>query len=308
MSRLRDYLQLCRFPAVFTAMADIFLGFLLVHIDLQPTGEFGALLAASSCLYLAGMVFNDVFDRTVDVRERPNRPIPSGRIPLRSAVTFGATLIAVGLAAAACAGMRSLFVAVLLTACIFAYNGLLKHTPLGPVAMGGCRFLNVILGASSAGLRWTAPWGLPHVFIAFALGVYVAGVTLFAKKEAERSTRAGLIAATVVINIGLGLLLLLSYGVLSRYLSWNGAADARTPSLLFLAFIALMLNRRAVSAISDPAPQRVQAAVKVLLLSIISLDAGLIYAKLGGDGIAFVAATFLLIVPSLAIGRWLYVT
>jgi len=308
MSRLRDYLQLCRFPAVFTAMADIFLGFLLVHVDLQPTAEFGALLAASSCLYLAGMVFNDVFDRHIDAVERPKRPIPSGRIPLKRAVSFGTTLIIAGLTAAAFAGTRSLFVAVLLVACIFAYDALLKKTRIGPLAMGGCRFLNVILGASSAGLRWTAPWGLPHVFIAAALGIYVVGVTLFAKKEAEKSTRSGLIAATVVINIGLGLLLLLSYGVLSRYLSWNGAADARTPSLLFLAFIALMLNRRAVTAIGDPSPQRVQAAVKVMLLSIISLDAGLIYAKLGGDGIAFVVATFVLIVPSLAIGRWLYVT
>lgn len=308
MSRLRDYLQLCRLPAVFTAMADIFLGFLLVHVDLQPAAEFGALLAASACLYLAGMVFNDVFDRRVDAVERPQRPIPSGRIPLPSAVTFGTTLIIAGLAAAAFAGTRSLFVALLLTACIFAYDAVLKKTPIGPLAMGGCRFLNVILGASSAGLRWTAPWGLPHVYIAAALGIYVAGVTLFAKKEAERSTRSGLMAATVVINVGLGLLLLLSYGVLSRYLSWNGAADARTPSLLFLAFIALMLNRRAVTAISEPSPRRVQAAVKLLLVSIISLDAGLIYAKLGGDGIAFVAATFVLIVPSLAIGRWLYVT
>lgn len=308
MSRLRDYLQLCRFPAVFTAMADIFLGFMLVHVSLQPTAEFGALLAASSCLYLAGMVFNDVFDRRIDAIERPQRPIPSGRIPLKRAVSFGTTLVIAGLAAAAFAGTRSLFVALLLTTCIFAYDALLKKTPLGPLAMGGCRFLNVILGASSAGLRWTAPWGLPHVFIAAALGIYVVGVTLFAKKEAERSTRAGLITATVVINIGLALLLLLSYGVLSRYLSWNGAPDARTPSLLFLAFVALNLNRRAVRAINDPAPQRVQAAVRVMLLSIISLDAGLIYAKLGGDGIAFVAATFVLIVPSLMIGRWLYVT
>lgn len=308
MFRLRDYLQLCRFPAVFTAMADIFLGFLLVHVELQPWGEFGALLAASSCLYLAGMVFNDVFDRAVDAQERPNRPLPSGRIPLTSAVTFGVTLVVVGLAAAAFAGTRSLFVAVLLTACIFAYDGLLKKTPLGPLAMGGCRFLNVILGASSAGLRWTSPWGLPHVFIAAALGIYIVGVTLFAKKEAERSARPPLIVATVVLNVGLALLLLLSYGEWSRYLSWNGAADARSSSLMVLAAFAVIINRRAIAAVLDPSPRLVQAAVKTMLLSIITLDAAVIYAKLGGDGIAFAVATCLLIVPSLAIGRWLYVT
>jgi 4-hydroxybenzoate polyprenyltransferase len=40
------------------------------------------IVLASGCLYLAGIVFNDVFDRKVDARERPTRPIPSGVVPL----------------------------------------------------------------------------------------------------------------------------------------------------------------------------------------------------------------------------------
>ena len=32
------------------------------------------------CLYAAGMVLNDAFDAELDARERPERPIPSGRI------------------------------------------------------------------------------------------------------------------------------------------------------------------------------------------------------------------------------------
>jgi 4-hydroxybenzoate polyprenyltransferase len=308
MSRLRDYLQLCRFPAVFTAMADIFLGFLLVHVTLAPVHEFGLLLAASSCLYLAGMVFNDVFDRRVDAVERPNRPIPSGRISLPQAVVFGSTLITAGLVAAAIAGLSSLAVAALLVACIFAYDGLLKHTPLGPAAMGGCRFLNVILGASSAGFRWTAPWQLPHVYIAAALGIYVAGVTWFARKEAARSSRGSLLAAAALVNLGLALLLVLSYGVWSRYLSWNGAPEARTSSLLLLAMVTVIVNRRIVAAIADPSPRLVQAAVKVMLLSIITLDAAVIYAKLGSEGFVLAATTVMLLAPSLAIRRWLYVT
>ncbi len=79
MSSLRTYLQLMRFPAVFTAMADILLGFLLNHDSFQhDLMGLGLLLVSSSCLYLAGMVLNDVFDREVDARERPNRPIPFG--------------------------------------------------------------------------------------------------------------------------------------------------------------------------------------------------------------------------------------
>ncbi len=77
---MRAYLQLVRLPAVFTAMADIVLGFVLANGALSPFPEFAALLCASSALYLAGMVFNDFFDRRIDAVERPKRPIPSGRV------------------------------------------------------------------------------------------------------------------------------------------------------------------------------------------------------------------------------------
>ncbi len=40
--------------------------------------------------------------------------------------------------------------ALLLTAAIFLYDGWLKRTLVGPVGMGACRFLNVLLGMSPA--------------------------------------------------------------------------------------------------------------------------------------------------------------
>jgi 4-hydroxybenzoate polyprenyltransferase len=73
---VRAYLQLVRLPNVFTAMADILLGFLLTHRRLDPWPQFALLLVASCLLYLAGMVLNDYFDREQDARERPFRPIP----------------------------------------------------------------------------------------------------------------------------------------------------------------------------------------------------------------------------------------
>ncbi len=68
---MRAYLELVRVPNVFTAMADILLGFLFTHRGLEPFGPFVLLLAASSMLYLSGMVLNDYFDREQDARERP---------------------------------------------------------------------------------------------------------------------------------------------------------------------------------------------------------------------------------------------
>jgi 4-hydroxybenzoate polyprenyltransferase len=308
MQTLRAYLQLCRFPAVFTAMADIVLGYMLVRAEFTPARDFWLLLGASAGLYLAGMVFNDVFDRRIDAQERPRRPIPSGRVSVHGAVVFGTVLVALGLACAALAGPKCITVAAMLTACIFLYDALLKSTFVGPVFMGSCGSLNVILGASSAGFRWTAPYGLPHVYIAAALGVYVMGVTFFARQEAGRSSRLSLTGALIVLNAGLALLLVLWYGPWSRYLSWNSDPAARTTSLILILASTFIINRRALTALGSPSPERVQGAVKVMLMSLITLDATLIYAKLGSEGVAVAAGTILLLVPSLLIGRWLYVT
>src|SRR5437868_1114393 len=88
-----------RLPNVFTAMADIFMGYWFTHETLEPIGAFLLLLVSSSCLYIAGMVFNDVFDVEQDRRERPHRPIPSGRISKRSATVLGCSIMFAGLAA-----------------------------------------------------------------------------------------------------------------------------------------------------------------------------------------------------------------
>ena len=57
------------------------------------------------------------------------------------------------------------------------------ETPLGPAAMGLCRFLNVLLGLSLAGTL-AVPGGL---HLAAVVGLYVAGVTWFAHAEARES-------------------------------------------------------------------------------------------------------------------------
>src|SRR5579872_3056968 len=196
-NRVRAYLQLMRFPAVCTALADIFLGFLLTHDTLAPVEEFVLLALASTGLYLSGMVLNDLFDRHIDARERPGRPIPSGRVSLPAAAALGCGLMAVGPLSAAFVGLSSLAIALVLVGLIVAYDRFLKHLPVGPVAMGACRFFNVLLGASAVGSQTWAP---PQVFVALAMGVYVAGVTWFARQEAGRSSRSHLAASTAICH------------------------------------------------------------------------------------------------------------
>jgi 4-hydroxybenzoate polyprenyltransferase len=206
-SQLLAYMQLFRLPNVFTAVADVLLGFVLTHDGTFEPGRVLALLVGASCLmYLAGMVLNDVFDQAIDARERPHRPIPSGRIHPAFARTLGVTMLVLGAALGALASRtspdwRPAIVAVSLALTVLLYDRALKQTFLGPIAMGGCRMLNVLLGMSAS----PEPWSTQYVLIAAGVGIYIAGVTWFARTEARDSSRAQLAVASVVMVAGLAL-------------------------------------------------------------------------------------------------------
>jgi 4-hydroxybenzoate polyprenyltransferase len=198
-------LTLLRPPNVFTAFADSFAGLvMLVGLDVAVPNGAWAIVAASGCLYLAGIVFNDVFDREVDARERPTRPIPSGAVLLRIAVLLAVVLMAAGVGIAWWVGRGPGLLAVALAGCILVYDGGLKSTVFGPPVMGACRGLNLALGLSTGlalGARWPAIAVTGPVFLA----LYVAGLTHLARDEVGGNTawraRAG-VAFLAVLAIG----------------------------------------------------------------------------------------------------------
>ena len=289
-------LQLVRIPTVFTAMADIFLGFLLTRRSLAPVDTFALLLAASVCIYWTGMILNDYFDRDVDSQERPGRPIPSGRIPAGSALKLGVMLNVAGLGLAACAGQLSLQIALLLTLCVWLYDGVLKKTPVAPLLMGSCRLFNVLLGASASPTG--TMWWCPQMHVAIGLGIYVCGLTWFARQEAKTSARPQLISASFVINAGLA--------TLFGFVHTAPDNSQRETAMFVLAVISVTIVRRLLRAISQPEPARVQTAIKMMLLSLIMLDATLILFATGTPALAIAVA--LLMVPAFLLARWIPMT
>ena len=78
--------------------------------------------------------------------------------------------------------------AAILALCILAYDAGLKHTWLGPVFMGACRGLNLLLGMSHAqALAGPIAW-----FAAVAYGLFVAGITVVSRSETSGGIRGGL--------------------------------------------------------------------------------------------------------------------
>ena len=317
---LKACLQLVRIPNVFTAMADVTMGFLFVHASLFPVANFVCLLLGSCFLYSAGMVLNDVYDVEVDTRLRPQRPLPSGRISLGFARQFGYGLLLLGVVFGWLAGYlpgtvvpmawRSGCVASALAVCIVLYDARLKVTLVGPVMMGSCRLLNILLGMSlapstlDAGHLW---WGFDPsaLIVAGGMGLYVTGVTWFARGEAEVSRRDRLILAMCIMIVGLVTLAWFpdwgSFGAGARQLTMRPAVWA-----LLVALLGFSVVRRCAVAVVDPGPRRVQLAVKQCILSLIVLDAAICLAVRTPLGWSLVILS--LLVPTLLLGRWVSMT
>lgn len=303
---VRAWLQLIRIPALFTAVADIAAGFAAKTGGFEPVGQFASLITASACLYIAGMILNDVFDRKRDLEFRANRPIPSGRISVQAATAVAVVLIIAGIASAWSVSWQAFYIALGLTFCILAYDGLLKSIWLGPLAMGACRFLNVMLGAAVDDIASTV-WAMPQIFVAAAIGVYVVGITWFARTEERTSHRANLIGGATIVNLGMAMLAGLYYGLpgFPRPSAWGTELNGLMLACFVLA-VAVTINRRLLQAIGNPSPYFVQAAVKLMLVSIITLDATVVLASTGA--LVPAVAVALLIIPAFYLGRWLYLT
>jgi len=278
------------------------MGYLVVYHDLQPLTNFACLAVTSVLLYLSGMVLNSVFDAEVDAREQPGRPIPSGRVSLQAATVVGWGMMVVALVIAwklseSMNDWRPGAVATLLAACILLYNGALKNTRLAPLVMGECRMLNVLLGMS----LMVIPWGKAEILLAIGIGLYIMGVTIFARTDARVSSRTRLTSGLVVILVGIALLATvplltverppLEVNILSWYLLWSA--------------LALIISRRCLMAVFEPTPKRVQSAVRNCVHSIIVLDAAVC---IGYASPYWGFAVLSLLLPTMLLTLWLNAT
>ncbi|MEU9603378.1 UbiA family prenyltransferase [Streptomyces sp. NPDC048057] len=116
---------------------------------LRPNRGTALAVGASLCLYQAGMALNDWADRAEDAVDRPERPIPSGRITPGAALTAATVLTAAGLTLAARAGRPTLTVATALAATVWSYDLRLKHTKAAPATMAAARALDLLMGATA---------------------------------------------------------------------------------------------------------------------------------------------------------------
>jgi len=311
-SKLRAYLELLRLPNVFTAIADVIMGYWFAQAAAQEStgdsqlGIVILLILASSSFYLSGMVLNDYFDRNKDLQERPARPIPSRRVPESAALWLGTQLIILGIVFAATLSFITglfgpAFFAILLAAAVIAYDGMLKKNWLGPIGMGSCRALNVMMGMSVIdGTLMSLTTS--HYLIVGGIGIYIVGLTWFARSEAHTSSRAALSAGMIIMGIGIACLV-----SFPQFLSPGKTLVAGNIGLwlAFWSVVTLQIAWRCGRAILEPNPLNVQVAVKFCLLTLIVLDAAIIFATQGNEKALLLLA---LLIPTIFLGRFIYST
>lgn len=280
-----------RIPAVFTAMADVFAGYFVVASGHTQWSELTWLLLSSSMIYTSGMVLNDYFDYQVDLRERPQRPLPSGRIARRSAFTLGLMLMVAGALSALMVRSHSFLLSLLLIMLVLSYDSLTKQIPwVGTINMGACRFVNILLGASLIPLRSDARY-----IVAALMMIYVMSIMPLSKIEVQggwkREIPLSLLGLIIVIS---GTILLKILGVFHHH--------ALFFFLLLFSLVALSFVPR---LLRQPTPEVVQGAIKRLLLGIVLLDATFIS---GSAGIVYGLLVLCLLIPSILLARIIYVT
>jgi UbiA prenyltransferase family len=253
--RLPDLIQLVRAPAALSVPGDVVAGAGAAgSIDRRTA----ALAGASVCLYWAGMAANDWADRELDAAERPERPIPSGRVSARAALGVAIGLTAAGVAIVGkAAGSRGLVVAVPLVAAIWTYDLWAKNTAGGPAVMASCRALDVLLGASTGDTR-------AAVDAAAAIGVHTYTVTALSRREVTGG-RPRLAAATLATT-----------AALTTAVAARRAGKAFAPVTLLLAgAYALRYGRAQARLLADSAAPRVRAAVAAGIVELPTLQGAL---------------------------------
>lgn len=263
------FLRLARPANLPTAAADVLAGLAIAGLYGTPY-DLGFpdsslllkglwLVLASVALYAGGVVLNDVFDAELDSVERPERPIPAGHVTVSSAAAFGGLLLLSGVILAFLAHPFSGFIAILLAFAILLYDAYFKKFSfLGPLNMGICRGLNLILGMSVLG-------SVLHWWYAFIPLVYIFAITLISRGEVHGRNKNHIIWAALLYAM---VIFCVVYIVI---LHPKQAVEAS----LLLALFAFLIYKPLAKAYRENNAGNIKKAVIAGVISLIVLDAAL---------------------------------
>jgi 4-hydroxybenzoate polyprenyltransferase len=201
---------------------------------------------------------NDVFDAGLDAVERPERPIPSGKVPLRSATILGISLLVIGILAAVRFSFQSGMIAIAVALLTVLYNRFAKHHVFfGPLVMGMCRGGNLLLGMSV--FPESLPvWGL----IAVLPIAYIGAITLISQDEVHGGKKRTLYIAAFLYLV-----------VLIAQLTISQRQGNMLYTIPFVLLHTWLIGRPLWNAFQNPIGPMIGKAVKAGVISLIVMNA-----------------------------------
>lgn len=257
-------LRLTRPANVITAVSDILAGIAISGYFVNVSGDEHSckplilLIISTMGLYAGGVVFNDVFDAKLDAVERPERPIPSGVVTKAGAAVWGILLLLGGITAAVNVNATAAVLSIAIAVCALVYDKWCKHHFIaGPLTMGLCRGLNLLLGISIIPATISAWW-----YLAFVPVVYIAAITTVSRGEVHGGNKTNLYVAVCLYTIVIATLL--AFSIMLNH--WQTA-------LAFIAGFCFMIMPPLLKAIRQPVGPLIGKAVKSGVIALILMNA-----------------------------------
>jgi lysylphosphatidylglycerol synthetase-like protein (DUF2156 family) len=295
---IKDYLALVRLPNLFTLPSNILVGMATVSslaFTLTSFSQFLLLVTISVLLYCVGIVLNDLYDFDIDKKERPNRPLPSGKISRRSAIVLVAIFSTLALILSLQVSFSTLVISSILFSVIFGYDKYLKNTYAGPFTIASARVMNILLG-TSVSLRSVDSYSqiVTLTFILIITFVYVSLIGFISRYEVHGfSDNTKLLLPPAIVAT-----------VISSIILFTLMGFFKLESLIILSLFSFIMII-SFSRIYRRDSGRTQQIVRNMILSIIVLDSTFLT---GIIGIELGLVVLTLMAPLLVLANKMYMT
>jgi UbiA prenyltransferase family len=292
----RDYLILVRLPNLFTLPSNILVGFVIVSALTQTTYVQVLLLVTISILhYCVGIILNDLCDFNIDKKERPYRPLPSGKISRKIAIALVTIFSFLALTLSLIVGIPTLVISSILFAIIFGYDKYLKNTWAGAFTIASARVMNIMLGVSvNINSASSNPQFVILTFVLTITFFYVSLIGYMSRFEIHGfSNNVRLFLTPAVIAMIISSIILFTLTGFFKY-------DSLVILALF-SFIMFMTFHK----IHKKDSLGIQQIIQNMILSIIVLDSTFLS---GIRGIEMGLIVLVLLAPMLVFAKKMYMT
>ena len=294
-------------------MAGYFITAAAIKSNVINYNDLLILCFSSVFLYVGGLVTNDFFDFDIDKKERPNRPLPSGKINKNTTIFLSFLFLGSGFLLALSMSLTSALVSAILVMMILLYNYKLKNGVSRPFLMGSIRALNVFYGSTSNNdfLQNSYFNGSSSMDYTILVNLLIATVTVFV----HIFTLTLISARETVVEMKKFKKLINLKNVYVTYLSififiLSLGVIFLSNKILFLSFFIVFLS--AVTFIffkkikkENLESQDIQFIVKDMIILLILLDASFVT---GSSGFYLGVITVSLLIPCIIIGKKVQMT